>query len=72
MTMSDKCELAMRRAGYGNIGRALGLTRQGVHRWVAARHVPTDRVEELAELIGLKPWQIRPDAFSAPERETAS
>lgn len=65
MKVSDKIELAMRRKGYGNIGRRLNVTRQAVSRWVIAGRVPAKHVLQLAAMLDVEPRQIRSDIFPA-------
>lgn len=43
------------------LGRALGITKQGVNQW---RHVPPQHALAVCELLDLDPKLVRPDIFA--------
>ena len=44
------------------IARALGTHRSAVYQW---KRVPAERVQLVADIMGLTPEQIRPDIFKS-------
>ncbi|TDH63735.1 pyruvate kinase [Dankookia rubra] len=57
-------DLLNRRGTGAKIATALGITPAAVSQW---QRVPADRVTELARLLEMPAWQLRPDLFPAPE-----
>ena len=57
-------DLLNRRGTGAKIATALGITPAAVSQW---QRIPADRVAELARLLEMPAWQLRPDLFPAPE-----
>ena len=57
-------DLLNRRGTGAKIATALGITPAAVSQW---QRIPADRVTELARLLEMPAWQLRPDLFPAPE-----
>jgi pyruvate kinase len=57
-------DLLNRRGTGAKIATALGITPAAVSQW---QRIPADRVTELARLLDMPAWQLRPDLFPAPE-----
>lgn len=57
-------DLLNRRGTGAKIATALGITPAAVSQW---QRIPADRVTELARLLDMPTWQLRPDLFPAPE-----
>jgi hypothetical protein len=45
------------------VAEACGIQRAAVYQW---KQVPLNRIHIVAEVLGLKPEQIRPDFFQKP------
>src|SRR3954451_14648195 len=57
-------DLLNRRGTGAKIATALGITPAAVSQW---QRIPAERVTELARLLEMPAWQLRPDLFPAPE-----
>ena len=56
-------ELLMRRGRVNEIARAAGVSKQAVSQW---RWVPAEKVQQIAEALGLTPHDLRPDLWPLP------
>lgn len=54
--------------GCAAVGRALGISRQSVWKWLEADRVPAERVLDLEAITGLPRHKLRPDLYPV-ERE---
>lgn len=61
-------EIVVRAGGVNALARRLGITGSAVSQW---RVVPRLRVLDVSGITGLEPHLIRPDIFSAPQKEAA-
>ena len=49
--------------GIGELAAHLKISQPGVSKWA---QVPEPRVPEVAQFLGLEPWQLRPDIYAPP------
>ena len=57
MDINDIVKLA---GGAQELASRLGIRHQAIYQW---RHVPPERVIEVAKLTGLRPYDLRPDLY---------
>jgi len=52
--------------GCSALGRAIGITHAGIHRWRIMGRIPAARVLSVERLTGISRHDLRPDVFGPP------
>ena len=56
-----------------SVAQQLGVTLAMWSRWENGRRaIPANRVNDISELTGIPPHELRPDVFRAPQAEDAA